>query len=84
MGVALNVSLGYGRQKAAEDGLHDQEVHRDAALRVMGIVIHFASRAVASLKFAALLYAISPLDGFWLNAALGCAPANRTDPCRER
>ena len=60
MGVAVNVSLGYGGKKAAEDGLHDQAVHRDAALGMMGIVIHSASRAVASLKFAVLLYAISP------------------------
>ena len=51
VGVALNVSLGYVEKKAAEDGLRNQDVLRDAALGMMGNVIRFATRAVASLEF---------------------------------
>ncbi len=55
VGVALNVSLGYVEKKAAEDGLRNQDVLRDAALGMMGNVIHSASRAVAFLEFTAQL-----------------------------
>ena len=37
VGVALNVSLGYVEKKAAEDGLRNQDVLRDAALGMMEI-----------------------------------------------
>lgn len=60
VGVALNVSLGYVEKKAAEDGLRNQDVLRDAALGMMGNVIRFASRAVAFLEFVVRPAGYSP------------------------